>query len=167
MAKGIPVGYIDDVAKAFDLPDWDKIREINVEHIFSFADGIEDEEERAAAEEKGEEEVYRQWSNAVTSAAEQTLERVGLELVEKKKKVRGGFATTYEIAPTKDWNDAASKLVQVINGVGNFHFNSLSEFLDSGPYTAREAVAKHWTYANIYSDVYGAASPKRIYERAW
>lgn len=43
----------------------------------------------------------------------------------------------------KRWEDAADKIRETINGVGYFTFYSLREFLESGPYTARQAALSH------------------------
>lgn len=50
---------------------------------------------------------------------------------------------------------------------GDFHFDSLREFLASGPYTARQAVLSHLGYLKRHPHVYGGPSPRQMYEQHW
>lgn len=69
-----------------------------------------------------------------------------------------------KIEPTETWSDAARELMKTINGVGNFHFWSLHDFLDSGPYTPREAVMSHLHWIKRYPDVYGTQNASAMIE---
>ena len=51
-----------------------------------------------------------------------------------------------------------------VNGVDYFHFGTLKEFLDSGPYSGREAVLNHIGYIPQWAEVYGDTDARRIYE---
>ena len=53
------------------------------------------------------------------------------------------------------WRDVAEEMRQLVNGVGYFHFSSLTEFLDSGPYEPEDAVRLHLHYLRRYKEVYG------------
>ena len=59
------------------------------------------------------------------------------------------------------------KIRETINGVGDFHFSSLREFLDSGPYTARQAVLGHLRSIRSYPAVYGGSGAHQMYEQHW
>jgi hypothetical protein len=179
MAKKQPadVRNIDQLAKLFGLPDWDEVDERNVDYRFeagSYAereareDGATEEEAEEAglkAEQEAQDEVYRNWHSGVEAAAEDLFNAHGLALIGRGKAEPWYYE--YKIAPERSWKDAAGKIMDTINGVGYFYFNSLREFLDSGPYTARQAVLEHLGYISDYPEVYGSSSARSIYERAW
>ena len=68
---------IDSLAAMLDLPDWDKIDDMNQTHYWEMAQGAEDESE---AESAAAAEVYNQWYDAVESTAGKLFEHHGLEL---------------------------------------------------------------------------------------
>lgn len=158
---------IDQLAKMFDLPDWDKIDEMNQQHYWAMSRGADDEEAQQAAEEAAQTEVYNQWYDAVESAASKLFEAHGLELKPTGKQGTPTRRYDFKIVPSKSWNDAADKIRETLNGVGTFHSNNLNEFLRSGPYTAREAVLSHLSQIKNYPAVYGSNSAHQMYERAW
>ena len=162
---------VSALATLFDLPQWDDVDERNMDYYWDAARGAgadeEDEEARERAEEKARDEVrddlYNNWYDAVHRVAEDLFGEHGLELAPVGKGKR-----TYElkIVPKTNWKDAADKIRETVNGVGYFHFNNLKEFLDSGPYTAQQAVLEHIGYIRRYPEVYGSTSPQRMYESA-
>jgi hypothetical protein len=165
--------YVEDLAELFGLPDSESVRELNDEWLHdswwkpayeeALDEGLseEDAEEAGAeAESEGLDELYANWINAVESAVSDLFEEHGLELVEV---TRG----TFKLTPEKSWNDAAAKIIETINGVGYFHFNSVKEFLDSGPYTPKVAVIEHLGWIKDYPEVYGESSVNQRYHRAW
>lgn len=161
---------IDQLAKFFGLPDWDRIDELNQDNYWEAARGVEDEDAQMEAQSKAAEEVYRQWYDAIEHTAEKMLAEHGLELLAMKhtRKVNQNYRPhQLKIIPTKSWDDAANKIRETINGVGDFHFNDLSEFLRSGPYTAKQAVLSHLGYVKRHPDVYGGTSARQLYEHAW
>lgn len=158
---------IDQLAKMFDLPDWDKIDEMNQQHYSEMSRGAEDEESQIEAERAAQDEVYGQWYDAVESTASQLFEEHGLELEPTGKQGTPTRRYDFKIVPQKSWDDAADKIRETINGVGYFHSDNLKEFLRSGPYTAREAVLSHLGHIKSYPAVYGSGSPRTMYERAW
>jgi hypothetical protein len=160
---------IEQLAKMFGLPDWDKIDEMNQQHYWEMTQGgdYEDEDARMEAEQEAQAEVYNQWYDAVESTASKLFETHGLELKPAGKQGTPTRRYDLKIVPSASWNDAADKIRETINGVGMFHFNSLREFLDSGPYTAREAVLAHLGTIKNYPAVYGSGSAHQMYERAW
>lgn len=169
-ATHVPSGdkiTIDQLAKLFNLPDWDRIDEMNQQNYWEMAKGADDEE---AAEQAAQTEVYNRWYDAVESTAEKLLAEHGLELLAMKhtRKVHANYRPhALKIIPTKSWDDAANRLRETINGVGDFHFDTLREFLDSGPYTARQAVLSHLGYIKRYPAVYGGLGANQMYEQAW
>lgn len=152
---------IADLAKMFGLPDWDKIDDQNQQHYWESARGADDVE---AAEQEAQMEVYRKWYDAVESAASKLFEEHGLELEQTGKKDR---SFDLKIIPSKSWDDAANKIRATINGVGDFRFDTLKEFLGSGPYTAKKAVLSHLGYIRQQPKVYGGSSAKQLFEQAW
>jgi len=170
---------IEELAKLFDLTAWDKIEEMN-EHYLSqiqsqaesqAAANDEDPEDASnAAFEEAQTDLFNNWYDAVESASSKLFEEHGLELLAMRntRKVNKNYRPFYlKIIPTRSWTDAANRLRETINGVGDFHFSSLRDFLDSGPYTARQAVLAHLGYIRRYPDVYGTPSAQRLYQFAW
>jgi len=161
---------IDQLAKLLGLPDWERVDEMNQQHYWEMSRGAEDEDAQMKAEQEAQEEVYRRWYDAVEHAAENLLGEHGLELLAMKhtRKLHQNFRPhVLKIIPTKSWADAADKIRETINGVGDFHFDTLQEFLDSGPYTARQAVFAHLGYIKRYPHVYGGLGANQMYEQHW
>jgi hypothetical protein len=166
---------LDELAKVFDLPTSEDLNE-NWEYAadaghYAYEQALKDEyteREAEAAREKAEQaaqdEQYHTWHNAVTGAIEDLFGAHGLSLEPRGRDQRWAFE--YRIVPEKSWEDAAEKIMTTINGVGQFEFRDLEEFLESGPYTARQAVLTHWQWIKDYPAVYGDYSAQRRYERA-
>lgn len=164
--------YLDDFAESLELPDFDSVRENNEMYLDGFylpaydvalekgQSEADAEEAGMEAERVGSDELYSQWEGAVESAARTLLEESGLDLV----RVTQG---TFKLVPEKSWRDAAGKILDTINGVGYFYFSSTQEFLDSGPYTPKEAVISHLHYITSRPEVYGTASAQQLYEQAF
>ena len=70
----------------------------------------------------------------------------------------------YTVSPRKDWKTSLKAIIETINGVGYFHFSSVREFLQSGPFTEREAVLSHLHYLKDYGEVYGVFRLQREFE---
>ena len=155
---------IDQLAKLFDLPDWDKIDEMNQQNYWEMSKGADDAE---AAEQEAQTEIYNRWYDAVESAASKLFEEHGLELSHTGKQGTENRRYNFKIVPSTSWDAAANKIRETINGVGTFHFDNLREFLDSGPYTARQAVLSHLGYIKRYPAVYGGLGANQMYEHAW
>lgn len=162
------VRTIDQIADDLGLPAWDDIREQNFDYIASHGDGIEDEDERAEAEERADTELFATWYDAVLAAASALYEDHGLKL-EPVAKNLPECHRSYElkIVPVVSWMDAADHIRDTINGDGFFYTESVRAFLESGPYTARQAVLSHLHWIKKRPEVYGTASAQRIYERSW
>ena len=159
---------IDQLAKLFDLPDWDRIDERNQQHYWEMARGAgDDEDAQQEAEQEAQSEVYGQWYDAVESAASKLFEEHGLELDPTGKQGTKKRRYDFKIVPSKSWNDAADKLRETINGVGDLHFDNLSEFLKAEASTARQAVLSHLGYIKRYPAVYGGLGANQLYEHAW
>jgi hypothetical protein len=158
---------IDQLAKLFNLPDWDKIDEMNQQHYWEMSQGAGAEEAQMDAESAAQTEVYNQWYDAVERAASKLFDEHGLELSPTGKQGTEKRRYDFKIIPTKSWDDAANKIRETINGVGDLHHNNLREFLRSGPYTAKQAVLLHLGYIKRYPAVYGGLGANQMYERAW
>ena len=161
---------IDQLAKLLGLPDWDSVDERNQHHYFEMSRGAEDEDAQIEAEQKAQEEVYRQWYDAVEHVAENLFGEHGLEFLAMKhtRKVNQNYRPhVLKIIPSKSWDIAADKLRETINGVGDLHFDSLSEFLKAEASTARQAVLSHLGYIKRYPAVYGGLGANQMYDQAW
>lgn len=161
---------IDQLAEMFGLPAWDKIDEMNQQHYWEMARGAEGEEAQLEAEREAQDEVYRQWYDAVEHVAEKLFGEHGLELLAMKhtRKIQPNYRPhQLKVIPSKSWSDAADKIRETINGVGTFHFDDLREFLDSGPYTARQAVLAHLRSMRSYPAVYDGPGAHQMYEQHW
>jgi hypothetical protein len=161
---------IDQLASLFGLPAWDRVDEMNQHNYWEMSRGAGDEDAQMEAEQKAQEEIYRQWYDAVEHVAEKLLGEHDLELLAMKhtRKVNQNYRPhVLKIIPTKSWSDSADKLRETINGVGDFHFNNLREFLEAEASTARQAVLSHLGYVKRYPDVYGGLGANQMYESAW
>jgi len=183
MAKPSDKFNIDQLAKLFRLPAFDDVQEKNWEYVADAGsaaerEAIEDEDVtesraekiREEAEQAAGDELYRNWYDAVEHVAENLFGEHGLELLAMRhtRKVHENYRPAYlKVIPTRSWADAADKIRETINGVGEFHFSSLREFLDSGPWTARQAVLENLGWIRWYPEVYGGSSPQRVYEQSW
>lgn len=121
------------------------------------------EKAREKAREAARTELYRKWYNAVEYVATQLFEKHGLEIGPRKQS-KNKWPYELKIFPTTSWAVAANKIRQTVNGVGDYHFASLKEFLASGPYTERQAVLEHLGYIRRYPEVHGTSSARSMYE---
>lgn len=98
-------------------------------------------------------EAVNKYIDAVYSVSESLFNEHGLTLSSLPN-------NNYEkiVSPLKSWKVAANKIITTINGYGMFRFNSLNEFLDSGPYTPREACRKHFGWMKHWYEIYGENS---------
>lgn len=161
---------IDQLAKLLGLPDWDRVDEMNQHNYYEMSRGAEDEDAQIEAEQKAQEEIYRQWYDAVEHVAESLFGEHGLEFLAMKnvRRVNQNYRPhVLKIIPTKSWDDAADKLRETINGVGDLHYNNLSEFLKAEAATARQAVLSHLGYIKRYPAVYGGLGANQMYDQAW
>lgn len=150
---------VSQLAKLLDLPSWEDIDELHMDYYWECVDSDATEAEAQYQADAARDDTMRSWRHGVLGAAEQLLGEHGLELT--------GGPWDYQLVPTVSWRDAANKIRQTVNGVGYFHFGTLAEFLESGPYTAREAVLSHLGYVKRYPEVYGTSSARSLYEHSW
>jgi hypothetical protein len=171
---------IDQLAKMFDLPEWTTLEEYNMDNIWERGQSAVDsaleedpdlsEYSQAEIREKAEaceiECLFHAWHHAVENTVKPLFNKHGLNLVPVS--VCGTDRTPYEyhVMPIKDWADVCLNLIETINGVGYFHFNNLTEFLNSGPCTAKEAALSHLHWICRYPEVYGDESSIRTYKRS-
>jgi hypothetical protein len=165
----------NELAELFGLTTYDDLHEHNIDYIweagnYAYKEALDDdaseeeaEEARDKAEQEADRELFENWHSALMNAAEYLFQEHGLTLAP----VRGGedYPFEFRVAPETSWGDAARKIVETINGVGYFHFDSLRDFLDSGPYTPRTATLEHLHYINRYPEVYGSDSARSIFDR--
>jgi len=152
----------------------EKLVEFNIYYIFEQGDYAykqaiedgEDEDKAEGARSKTEGKLINKLSTAYINAAIETIENAltkhfALDLTEVKE--RKGEQTRWKITPLRTWRESLGHIVETINGVGLFRFDSIREFLDSGPYTEREGVLTHLHYLADYSSVYGVRSLERTF----
>ena len=154
---------VDRLVKMLGLPEWDDIDERNADYYHQAARGAEDED---AAADEVRDELFGKWYDAVTGVAERLFGEHGLELDPIGKGSKAPRPYYFKVVPKTNWNAAADKIRETINGVGYFHFNNLREFLDSGPYTATQAVLGHLGSISDYPSVYGGSSARSMYDQA-
>jgi hypothetical protein len=176
---------IDHLAKLLGLPKLEDIEERNSDYIMESGGNARDEaleeakrfdydvsdedleEIEMKGQERAQDDVYRSWHNGVESAAEYLFDKHGLILEPIYQKGKGGYLHEFKILPIKSWEDAAHGILNTINGVGDFFFDSLEDFLDSGPYTAREAVLAHLGYISDYPRVYGDRTARSLFDSSF
>jgi hypothetical protein len=175
---------LTELAKLLDLPTQDDIMEdLSEAEMQVYADALgelrrererdleEGEELSPEDEEALEEEArtisekeaahnYRNYVHAVEAAAEKFFELHSLGVTSEKDD------GVYIVEPMESWEKSADAIRETINGVGMFEFSDLDEFLESGPYTPKEAVLSHLHWMKDYAEVYGDPSPQRVFERA-
>lgn len=157
---------IDQLAKMLGLPDWEDVDERNQDYYHEMARGAEDEEAEMKAQEEAQSELYGQWYDAVERVGENLFGEHGLELSQTGKQGTPSRRYEFKVVPTNSWNDAANKIRETINGVGDFHFDDLAEFLRVNSSTARQAVLSHLGYIRDYPAVYGGSGPRQMYDAA-
>jgi len=168
---------LDEIAGLLGVDSWEKIEDRNPDawgeyysHTFretkaeAIKDGLDEQTaelraENAAmeAESEARSESYGKWKNAMLHAAETIIGEHKLELRQLKTK-----QYLYKLVPAETWRDAAAMLRDTINGYGPFYFNNVQEFLDSGPYTARQAVLEHLHWMKDRAEVYGTSNAERL-----
>lgn len=152
---------VDDMARliGYKMPD-----EFETGDLWSYAfseakkEGNDEEDAHEHASNvanKEEERLFVAMHEAIKAAFGAMLDEHGLEFQPLKTK-----PWVYRIMPSKagGWHTAAAYIRGTINGVGMFGFDSTKEFLDSGPYTAREAVLSHLGWMKDWARVYGDPS---------
>lgn len=163
---------LDEAAKMLGLPTSEDIFDRMMDYdiggdAFAYArdealkEGKSEEEAEEAgqkAEQEEQDEYHTKWQSGVVSALETLCEHHNLEVKHKGWEVI--------ITPKTTWTEVLTPLIETINGYGMFHFSSVREFLDHGPYKTTEAVAEHLHWIKEYPAVYGDASAQSLYERA-
>jgi hypothetical protein len=91
----------------------------------------------------------------------------GLRVLCQKSKTQNPRDISWLSEAELDMDDAADKIRETINGVGDVHFNSLGEFLKAEASTAKQAVLSHLGYVKRYPAVYGGLGANQMYEQAW
>jgi hypothetical protein len=151
---------IDQLAKLFGLPDWDSVDERNQQHYWEMSRGAEGEDAQMEAEREAQEEVYRQWYDAVESTAEHLLGEHGLELLAMKhtRKVNQNYRPhVLKIIPSSGWQVGAGlrkvlasrdavRRVFAQNGINwpetSFDFGSAVKQIHAAPAVITELVPK-------------------------
>ncbi len=114
---------------------------------------IEAEEKANKAESEASQEVYTKWKNAFESIAETAFEQHGLVLTFDSED-----DTKVTVEPKTSWEDTAKHLIATINGYGSYYFTDIQEFMESGPWTAEQAVLEHLHWIAKRPEVYSEIS---------
>lgn len=178
-AKTKDVLNINEIAKLLGLrpPDeveWDDNGE---NYSAGYNEAIDEGLDEGEAEERGfkwqdaaQDEVYREYADAVVNVAEQLFSKHLLSLQPRlpRDTRRGTFAFEYRVIPIEGWDAAANEIRTTISGVGMFDVGrDLREFLSYGPWTtARQAVLAHLHVIKDWPEVYGSGSPSTMLDRA-
>jgi hypothetical protein len=176
---------LSELAEMLDLPTWERIDELNLDHYAECASAACDDGECSKgvdcdayleAEMQAQTEVFRAYKGAVLAAVESVFGAHGLAVEPLRIRVRGRSERVESdhdfrvvLAPGQSWLSAATAIRETIEGVGTlgWYEGGTAGFLRSGPYTAREACLKHLHWLKRRADVYGTRSPRTIYEGAW
>lgn len=168
---------LQELASLLDLPKFDDFEFDDTSYGQGYDAAIEEGKTEDEAMEQGvkweegeQKEVFRKYRNAVEHVAEQIFDQHGLIIVEEKKTLPkskgGGSYSLYKVAPEKSWDEAVNRILETINGVGMFEFNSRREFIDSGPYkSSKDAVLQHLHWMKRRPEVYGDTRPRRMFDR--
>lgn len=129
--------------------------------LYRGADAAEmSEEEIMCCEADASSEAWQSYKSAVLLVAEEVFARHALTLVTDEHE------RTFRVVPSNSWRIAADNIRMTINGVGQFEFSSLQEFLSSGPYTPRQAVLSHLGWIPSWYEVYeGGKASSRVERR--
>lgn len=158
----IPFDFMENVDFANTWTEaWQfKLNELSRNHDHEHSADLIDDLAREFAdkcEDKERDELYSKYCDAIVRVFETFLIHHNLQLNTFSKKTVKHF-----IIPVVSWRDAANHILETVNGVGFFYFNSLRDFLDSGPYSPKQAVMSHLHWMKRYSDVYGGYSPQKL-----
>jgi len=157
----------DRLCKLLGVDSWDKVEDRNIDYYAQWWNKDATEEENFKAEDEARSDHFRRYYDAVTGVAEDLFSSHGLLLVGKSRSRSKPVDRPWEfrVVPKVSWEDAADHIRMTINGVGEFEFRTLREFLDSGPYTGRRAVLGHLGWIPSWFEVYGEGRPQQNVER--
>jgi hypothetical protein len=144
----------------YNLGYWEDAYKCAIEY-----EGKTEDEAYEFATKAEAEELSEQWSKyvgAVEGVATGLFAEYHLDLTEQTSKRKG---TRYLVSPQKSWRDSCKQMIETINGYGMFFFSDVSDFLRSGPYTAREAILGHLGWFKERHKIYGDYSPEYRIER--
>jgi hypothetical protein len=147
-----------DIDRLADLLDELSLNDMDDRYWWEYPPDNPDSEDDLVSSER--DEAWQRYHAALESTFEYLCEQHELALSPHMDR-----SYEYEVNPKTTWEAAADAVRHTINGVGYFHFNTLEEFMDSGPYTAREATLSHLHWLKRWPDVYGEESVSRMMER--
>lgn len=178
--KPIPpdIKSLNQIAQMFRLPSSEDVDDNLIEGSTAYSEmysqaieeGMSEEEaERTASlsEDEYRGDAYNQWNAAIQAVATHFFEKVGLGF-NPIYRGRGRNRVSYEIKiiPAVNWKESASLLLELMNGVGTFEFDSLRDLMESGPYRSyKDCTLQHLWWIRSYSAVYGGTSPEQMYDR--
>jgi hypothetical protein len=158
-------------AEILSTESWEMIEDRNPDawndaYCFALAEAkkagcsdLEAEERACEAESAARDISHRNWKDAVLLACDEILEPHKLAFQQLKTR-----PWCYRLIAATTWTEAASRIVDTINGVGQFYFSSVKEFCAALPATTRGAVLAHLHWMKRRPDVYGTKSVSRMME---
>lgn len=149
-----PVIDYDRMARLLDVPT---LNEMDDKYWWQCEVDDPESDEPTSSER---DDCWRRYQGALESIFADLCESHDLVLERKPDEL------AWVIRPKVRWKYSAKSVMETVNGVGLFYFNSLQEFLDSGPYTERAAVLTHLHWLKRYYDVYGCGSVRTKMDQA-
>jgi hypothetical protein len=161
----------EGLCEAFGLKaDLHKFMESNVDYFGETYAHVYNDAKRKGKTDKAAEKAAEKEERQLSDAAGQAYIYAAYSAIEKQAEnhfdlnVEQKGSNKYTVSPRKDWKTSLKAIIETINGVGYFHFSSVRELLQSGPFTEREAVLSHLHYLKDYGEVYGEIRLQREFE---
>ena len=149
-----------DIAKMFGLPEYEDFSEGYEDRNWKYLSQLDDDER-----EEEMQNLYNSWHDGVMYVAEKLFGEHGLILVPTGRGAKKERPYFYKVMPEKSWQHAAAKIVDTINGVGMFRFDSVRDFVyATSSKNVREAVLSHLHSIRDWPEVYGGRSASSLFE---
>jgi hypothetical protein len=145
--------YVDDYTFGQAYDQW---MDMNAEDPDDPTPEEQEEAEGAAMEAETQvmADYYSQYQNETENYIEELLSHHNIDVV---------FDQGKAILSSKDWDEAASLLLDTINGYGMFEYESVEEFVDSTSKdgTAQDTVLSHLHHVGLWQEVYEGGTTQR------
>lgn len=165
-----PDAWLDEACSAVRSAKADRGREREMAEACGHPDPgplTEDEEDyiRSEAETAARDEDYARWASAVEQVAERAFDEHRMRLEPLKRGAERPWSRRFRVRPIVSWTDAAEGILDTINGMGPFYFESVDEMAESIPCTVRRAVLCHLGWMASRPKVYGDRTYRDDYDR--
>jgi hypothetical protein len=147
---------IHQLAEMFSLPSWDAILELNQDNM-PFSDDDCDE-----AYHQAERELFLKWHTGVYHVAEHVLTQHHLDLHTDDE---SETPEVFTVITTTDWKHSLGKILDTMNGVGDFYHQDIYEYQSVNNYPDPETAAqKSFGWVRYYPAVYGDHVQARFHQ---